>query len=182
MDGEQLERAVHAAVNDARTARDYETVAYDPDLQPVARYHSSRMASGGELFHEAPDGEELSDRLAKFGYDLRAKSTGQRFCHGCCADLRCLLTPQFCPECGSTLYDVDTGPATAGENLALQESTVLHGAIEDERSTAVAVVEGWLDSPDHRKNLLDARFDREAIGTVVDSGATVAIYITQVLS
>lgn len=182
METDRLEREIHAAVNDVRTDRDRGTVAYDPDLRPVARYHSSRMGNGGELFHEAPDGEQLRDRLAKFGYDLRAKTAGQRFCHECGADVRILSIPKFCPGCGAILDDAESGSAKAGENLARQVSALPPGGTGDEQLTAIDIVEGWLDSPEHRENLLNPAFDREAIGVVLDRDASLSFYVTQVLS
>lgn len=42
------------------------------------------------------------------------------------------------------------------------------------------VVESWLDSPGHRRNLLDDRFSREGIGiAVAEDGSRVQVYATQ---
>lgn len=182
MDRVRLERSVHAAVNDTRERHGCRCVAYDSDLRPVARYHSRRMATEGELFHEAPDGESLSDRLDRFDYDLIAKATGQRFCHECSSDLRRFASPAYCPACGTATLDSTPESTRAGENLAVKRY-VPRPVGTDEETAATAVVDGWLESPGHRDNLLEPSFEREAIGVVVtNENRSVCVYVTQVLS
>ncbi|MEZ3118140.1 CAP domain-containing protein [Halobaculum sp. MBLA0147] len=182
MDRTRLERRVHAAVNETRERHGRRGVAYDPDLRPVARYHSRRMVAKGELFHEAPDGEDLSERLDMFDYDLIAKGTGQRFCHDCSSDLRRFAAPAYCPACGTATLDSTLESTRAGENLAVKRY-VPRPVGTDEETAATAVVDGWLESPGHRDNLLEPSFEREAIGVVVtDERQRVCVYVTQVLS
>lgn len=182
MDRTQLESRVHVAVNETRERHGRRNVAYDPDLRPIARYHSGRMATEGELFHEAPDGEDLSDRLDTFDYDQIAKATGQRFCHECSGDLRRFSAPAYCPACGAATLDSTVESTRAGENLAVKQY-VPRPVGTDEATAADAVVTGWLRSPGHRDNLLEPSFEREAIGVVVtDEHRGVSVYVTQVLS
>ena len=42
---------------------------------------------------------------------------------------------------------------------------------------AQSTVDGWMDSEDHRKNILTEKFDREGIGVVISDDDKV--YITQ---
>jgi uncharacterized protein YkwD len=42
---------------------------------------------------------------------------------------------------------------------------------------ASQVVDGWINSPGHRENILNARYDREGIGIAVSSDGKV--YVTQ---
>jgi uncharacterized protein YkwD len=42
---------------------------------------------------------------------------------------------------------------------------------------ASQVVNGWMNSPGHRENILNARYDREGIGIAVSSDGKV--YVTQ---
>ncbi len=137
------------------------------------------MARAGEIFHEAPDGEGLADRLDKHDYPHRSKASGQRFCHECGADLRWLAEPQHCTECGAPLSSDIVRSAASGENLAYRG---YFGHLRDEpgiERLAEQIVQGWLDSPGHRENLLNDRFDREAIGVVVDRSEGLELYITQ---
>jgi len=180
MNVDGLEALIHDRTNAARRQHGESSVAYDPALRPIARYHSHRQANAGRIFHEAPDGETLSDRLEKHGYDVRSKATGQRFCQGCGADLRHLASPRHCSDCGAELSPRNAAAAAAGENLAYRGA---FGRSEDDPETVASeIVAGWLDSPEHRENLLDERFDREAIGIAVVRDAGVELYVTQVFS
>lgn len=181
MDVEELEGAIHGRTNAARIARDRTPLAHDPDLRPVARYHSRRMATAGRIFHEAPDGETLGDRLEKLRYDLHGKTAGQPFCHECGSDLRALSTPRYCGACGTPTLNAARRGGAAGENLAHWcRVTDAGSATVDE--VAIATVEGWLDSPGHRENLLNERFGREAVGVVIRRERGLEVYVTQVFS
>lgn len=63
--------------------------------------------------------------------------------------------------------------AQAGENIAMREPTP--GASAE--SIADAIVDGWMDSPGHRENLLRERFETEGIGVYVAPDGT--LYATQ---
>lgn len=183
VDADALEERLLEAVNRARQTRGVSALASDPDLRQLAAYHSARMARERDLFHVAPDGETLADRADRFGYDPAAKAAGQSFCHDCGADLRAFVRPQHCPECGAATVRDDGGAGRLGENLASRCATA-GGRRTDEGRIATAIVDGWLDSPDHRENLLDDRFDRQAIGVAVVRSAddSQLTYVTQNLS
>lgn len=63
-----IERLVHRFVVERRGGG---SMRYDAGLARVARYHSDDMARAGAIFHTAPDGETLRDRLSRFGADCR---------------------------------------------------------------------------------------------------------------
>jgi uncharacterized protein YkwD len=183
LDDRRVERRVHEVANRVRRTRGVTAVAYDPDLQPIVRYHSERMAAEGDIFHEAPDGETLRDRTERFGYDPVAKATGQAFCHACGTDLRAFARPHYCPFCGTGLSRDRRRRGVLGENVAYHRYGRDSIAGTDEGRVATSVVNGWLDSPDHRANLLDERFDRHAVGvTVTAVDGAVHVYVTQQLS
>lgn len=62
---------------------------------------------------------------------------------------------------------------SVGENIALRQPGPTAGADD----IADRVVEGWMDSPGHRENLLRDRFEAEGIGVFCDPDRTV--YVTQ---
>ncbi|WP_254546252.1 CAP domain-containing protein [Halomarina pelagica] len=66
--------------------------------------------------------------------------------------------------------------ATAGENLFYVRFSA---ATLDEAEIARRAVEGWLDSPPHRRNLLAEFWRREGIGVAVDGGLPATVYVTQ---
>ncbi|MFC7156285.1 CAP domain-containing protein [Halomarina halobia] len=66
--------------------------------------------------------------------------------------------------------------ATGGENLfyvGFAPSSL------DEDAIARRAVEGWLESPGHRRNLLAEFWRREGIGVAVAEGVPVTVYVTQ---
>lgn len=179
MNPRDLEARIHERTNEARRRRNLPSLAYDPDLRVIAQYHSQRMARAGRIFHEAPDGEGLSDRFKKHEYPLRSKAAGQRFCHGCGTDLRRFENPKHCPDCGVALTDRRQRSATSGENLAYQGYIGKIRSDPEIDDISRTVVEGWLDSPGHRENLLREAFDREGIGVAVQRGNGVEVFVTQ---
>lgn len=187
IDALRLETRVYEVANRERHQRGYLPLAWDPDLVPMARYHSRRMSDIDELYHVSPDGEGLRDRAELFNYDVVAKASGQAFCHECGADLRTYQAPAHCPECSArTPY---RGPTTRaggalGENVAFHRYGTSRLPNTDEGIVANSTVNGWLNSPEHRENLLAERFERMAIGVdvVTESDGSTRIYITQNLS
>lgn len=71
----------------------------------------------------------------------------------------------------------DGGYATGGENLF--KMTFARGSFT-ETEIAERTVEGWLESPGHRENLLAPHWRREGVGVVVTADAgRVEVYVTQ---
>lgn len=62
---------------------------------------------------------------------------------------------------------------SSGENIALEPVDVTASADE----TAHSIVEGWMNSPGHRENILRGRFDEEGLGVYIDPSGS--IYATQ---
>lgn len=62
---------------------------------------------------------------------------------------------------------------SVGENIARRHPLPTASATD----IAAAVVDGWMDSPGHRENLLRARFEAEGLGVFVDTDG--AVYATQ---
>lgn len=67
----------------------------------------------------------------------------------------------------------DHDDRSVGENIAYRQPTPT--AAVDE--IASSVVDGWMDSPGHRENILRERFEKEGIGVYIDSDGTA--YATQ---
>ena len=73
-----------------------------------------------------------------------------------------------------------------GENIAqyyLYSSATYLAGVEIRRNyytlnkLAAEIVDGWMNSPGHRENILNTRYDRAGIGVAVD--AEEAVYATQ---
>ncbi len=122
----------------------------------MTRYHSEDMGKREYFNHVSPEGETFADRYSMFGYKCSRKV-------------------------GTTIY-------MGGENL-LQNSVydyysyneetgaVLEYHMVDMEELARSTVQGWMESPEHRKNVLFPHFQREAIGIyITDDGK---VYYTQ---
>jgi len=75
-----LETALHEAVNAERAARHLTLLVRRPELDAVARAHSSDMAQRRYLSHVTPEGVDPVDRLhgaGVSGFSLAAENAGQ---------------------------------------------------------------------------------------------------------
>lgn len=72
--------------------------------------------------------------------------------------------------------EADNGTLTGGENIWMMETDTAPSAEE----IADRAVESWLESPDHRENLLLEYWDDMGIGVyILDTGTQIKIYVTQ---
>jgi uncharacterized protein YkwD len=136
------ERAIAAAINRERTARDLDPVAYRSGLAGVARNHSSDMIARDYYAHESPDGETPFDRVE----------------------------------------DSAVSCSSVGENIAASWWQRVFESADGERTRhttpeelADGLVEQWLDSPEHRENLLDPDWERTGVGVAVTAEGEVLV-------
>ncbi|ADB59508.1 SCP-like extracellular [Haloterrigena turkmenica DSM 5511] len=148
IDRAALERYVHEAVNEERTARGLEPLEFDTELRDIARAHSEDMAERGYFAHVDPEGNDVTDRYEQAGY-----------------------------ECNANGY-------TGGENLAQTwyDTPVVNDdgetvRYETEQELADGIVTQWMNSPDHRENLLATQWENEGIGVYVTDDNRV--FVTQ---
>ncbi|MBN2028410.1 MAG: CAP domain-containing protein [Actinobacteria bacterium] len=146
---------IHALINAERAANGLEPLQWDQALASIAYGHSGDMAARDYFDHLSPEGDDFADRYEEAGYDLET-------------------------QVGNTVY-------VGGENLLLtnvvrsytyeQESgEVLEYAYSNLEEIASEAVKGWMESPDHRENILTP-FTREGIGIYVTPDGE--IYITE---
>lgn len=70
----------------------------------------------------------------------------------------------------------ERGYVTSGENLFKTEFSGIQYSDED---IATMTVEGWMDSPGHRENLLQGHWAKEGIDVLIVDGSSIAVYVTQ---
>jgi uncharacterized protein YkwD len=147
----RVERRTHELVNEERRDQGLDALSLDHELSRVARGHSEDMSDREYFAHVSPEGEDFADRYAAAGYDCRVP--------------------------------VSEGYATGGENVA---KTYFMAPLEDgERhrdaaDVARGIVDGWMDSPDHRENILRSCWRCEGIGvSATDEDGRLAVYATQ---
>lgn len=151
-----IEQQVHQLTNEQRIAYNLRPLATDDVLVDIARAHSQDMADREYFEHVTPDGVTPADRGFAQNYHCRKDYPGY-YTEGIAENL--YMTDRFHSV---TTYN--------GVPTAYQWMTEL--------DIAEATVQGWMDSPGHRKNILTETYDREGIGVVLDS-ETLKIYVTQ---
>ncbi|GAA0474529.1 CAP domain-containing protein [Halococcus dombrowskii] len=155
LNGTELEYLVHRNVNEERAERGKSNLSFDTDLRPVARYHSTDMANRSYFSHVGPDGETLADRYQRFDYQCRVKTGTLRYATGG----------------ENILYTYYDAP------VSMDNRTVQYDSQEE---LARGIVNGWMNSTSHRKNLLKPYWENEAIGVHIEQidGRT-RVYATQ---
>ncbi|MDY6795509.1 MAG: CAP domain-containing protein [Actinomycetota bacterium] len=150
-----LATMIHGLINDERVNRGLQVLQWDQDLAQIALFHSRDMAERGYFDHVSPAGKDFSDRYRDHGYNLETRVGDQVFMGG-----ENLFQNNVIE---SYIFDQATQ-----ENLEYE--------FNDLEEIARSTVEGWMDSPGHRENILTP-FSREGIGIYVsDDGA---VYITE---
>ena len=113
------------------------------------------MASRDFFSHDNPEGLDPSDRGQKAGYDCR-KDYGSYFTYGLAENIH-----------QGWLFDsfqTVSGRITSYDWFSLEE-------------LARNAVNGWMNSPGHRQNILDSSYDRAGMGVAVaDDGK---VFFTQ---
>ena len=153
-DTADLAARIHREVNRARRRHGLSTLLWNAAPAAIALGHSRDMAARGYFAHDTPEGDGFGRRYARAGFQCRVP-----------LDERTLLT--------------------GAENLALVwrwEGVRRWSDGREEKlgargpdALAARTVQGWLDSPLHRANLLRPEWLTEGIGVVVTADGRVIV-------
>jgi len=150
----RVEEHVHSIINNVRRNNSVPTLLYDDNLAYIARQHSKNMAVNGYVGHVQPDGTTRADRYDAGNYDCRVETTD--------------------------------GYLTGGENVAKMYAFTqvdVNGQsrfADEDREVAQLIVDLWMASPGHRKNLLREEWNRQGIGVwIVYEADRAIVYATQ---
>ena len=130
-------------------------LGWDSDLAAIARSHSADMAGQNFFSHTNLRGQSPTDRGSSVGYDCR-KDYGSYYTYGLAENIA------YSSLYGS--YRTRAGEIVSKDYYEIEELAEL-------------VVDGWMDSPGHRENILKDSYDVQGIGVAVD--ANEQVYITQ---
>jgi uncharacterized protein YkwD len=150
-----LEERVHDLVNVARGADGLGTLDLEPRLSVIARRHSQDMAANSYFEHVNLQGQSPTDRGDAAGYTCR-KDYGSYYTIGIAENLF-----------QNNLYDSIT--YMNGNPISYDWNSI--------EKIAGSSVDGWMESPGHRQNILTPTFDREGIGVAI--AADDRVYITE---
>ena len=155
-----IARRTHARVNEARVRQGFGALAWSDSLARLARVHSDDMARRAFFAHDNPDGENVNARATRLGLSCRIEQ-GRSIYTGFGENL--FVTPRY----------------TSAYRITENGRTTTRYAWKAPESLPGAAVNGWLNSPGHRRNLLSPVFRRE--GLAASLAADGQIYFTQVL-
>lgn len=157
----EVEKKIHSVVNRERLKVNLNALAWNDQAAVIARAHSEDMAKRGFYGHLNPEKEDPSARAARHGW---TKSKGNSFS----ADPRVSGLAENIGRLGR--YHSFRREVRDGKVLRV----IFRWYTPDQM--AEQVVKGWLNSPSHRKNLLDPDIELEGIGLGVRREH---IYVTQ---
>jgi len=153
LDFSALEKRIHDLINKERQKHGLSTIRWDDALKRIAIKHSADMAKRNYFSHTSPEGHDFSYRYIKSGY-------------------ACSITIE------NRIYK---GAENLFQNNLYTSVTTVNGVKDYDWNTleeiAESTVEGWMNSPGHRKNILTPVWLREGIG--VSIAPDDKVYITQ---
>jgi uncharacterized protein YkwD len=145
-EGYAIEQKIHSLINVERQKNGLKALEADANLTEIARRHSQDMVENEYLEHTNLKGEGPAQRAMNAGY----------YCYKDYGN-------------GSVLGSI-------GENIGLAytfDTIYYANGIETNRdwyssdNVAEMVVEGWMNSQGHRKNILTDTFEKEGIGVAI---------------
>lgn len=151
----ELEQKIHFLINQQRQSHGISMLAWDDRLSNIARIHSNDMSTRGYFSHDTPEGLDPTGRGAKYGVKCE-KTVGNLIYSGIAENIF-----------QNNLYDrvwYTNGIPTSYEWNNMDD-------------LAQTTVSGWMDSSDHRQNILTQIYDRAGIGVAISPDDKV--YITQ---
>ena len=157
-DAESLAEKVHDQVNKMREQENLSSLGWNNHLARIAVGHSKHMSDDDFFAHDSPDGRTPSDRAEEDGFDCVIElDRGRRL------------------GIGENLYMSYTFSSSTTTIMNGEESISFDWKSEDQ--LAEEVVEGWMNSPGHRRNLLRPDFREQGIGIIINDDNQV--YVTQ---
>ncbi|WEL17042.1 putative protein with SCP/PR1 domains [Halorhabdus sp. SVX81] len=152
----QIESQVHQFINEERSERGLASLSFNDALQEIARYHSQDMAERRYFAHTAPDGEDMGARYSRFDFQCEVQISDRQYATGA--------------ENIAYTY-ADTNVVTDGGTVNYNRN---------ETRIAQGLVDGWMNSPGHRANILKSYWQSEGIGiAITETDEGIRVYATQ---
>ncbi|WP_128478600.1 CAP domain-containing protein [Halorussus pelagicus] len=152
----QIEYLVHEEINERRQDRGLQPLKFNPHLRNIARNHSRDMGEQGYFSHTSPDGDSMEDRYEEYGYMCEVPMSGNRYATGA--------------ENIAYTY--------ANENVLRDNGESVY--YSNEKELARGLVNQWMNSTGHRKNILRDYWQKEGIGVyIIEVDGKTRVYATQ---
>jgi uncharacterized protein YkwD len=137
----KLEKKIHALVNAERVKHGLKPFKYSEKLSTIARSHSRDMAEKDYTDHIDKEGLNPSDRAKKAGYNIiKKKKGGQR---------------------------IGVGENIHESYMQKEENGVITPVLPPVDEAAKRAVDGWMNSPGHRANILNPDYTFAGIGVAI---------------
>ncbi|MDI1231197.1 MAG: CAP domain-containing protein [Methylobacter sp.] len=154
-----LERQIHQQINRVRQNHGLSQLDRDEQLADIARKHSSDMASYHFFSHTNLQGEDPVERAKNLGWNKKKQYAPNAWAIGPSENIFM-----------NHLYDK---VVTTTQNGVMVKKEYLWKTQEE---IVQSTVQGWMESPPHRKNILSPKYDQQGIGVAI-SGSE--IYVTE---
>jgi uncharacterized protein YkwD len=144
-----LEAKIHILVNRERVKEGVPSLAYSAKLSAIARAHSTDMAVRDFTGHVNPDGLDPSDRAKKAGFNIiKRKKNSIR------------------TGVGENIYEHQAYMTGDGKETPYLDTV---------ENVAKKAVIGWMNSPGHRKNILNPDYESAGVGVAVSKDKKVKV-------
>ena len=138
-----LEKQIHTLINKERQKQGLRQLEWDDALAGIGRKHSQDMARRNYFDHYSPEGHDFSYRYQQEGYQCAIRSN----------------------------RTIHMGAENIAQNNLYDSVTTVNGnAFYDwnsQEKIGETTVQGWMDSPGHRKNILTPYWRHEGIGVII---------------
>jgi uncharacterized protein YkwD len=138
---QKLEKKIHALVNTERIKHGLKPFKYSSKLSAIARAHSRDMAGKNYTDHIDKDGLNPSDRAKKAGYNIIKKMKGGK--------------------------RIGVGENIHESYMEKSENGVITPFLPRVDEAAKRAVDGWMNSPGHRANILNPDYTFAGIGVAI---------------
>lgn len=150
IDISEMERQIHRLINRERQNHGLTPLAWDEQLTRIARSHSQDMASHRYFSHTNRQGEDAAVRSKNLGWNKKKQIGPTTWLTGLAENIFL-----------NHLYDKMVKTIRDGVVVNMEYTWNPPDQI------ALSTVQGWMDSPSHRKNILSPLYDRQGIGVAI---------------
>jgi uncharacterized protein YkwD len=155
----QLERRIHQEVNRERQKYGLGPLEQDEKLTEIARNHSQDMARYNFFSHINPRHEDPTARGKRQGWNEKKQIGPRTWKTGLAENI--FLNSLY----NKILTTRQNGVTVSREYLW-----------NNPEQLAQTTVQGWMDSPAHRRNILSPQIDRQGIGVAISGND---VYVTE---
>lgn len=154
-----IAQSMHKAINAERANEGLEPLDWSGELADIAQEHSQDMAERGFFSHENPDGESPSDRGTAYGFTCEQPTNGG-----------------YRTGIGENIFNAALYSSKQTRRDASGETITYNWNAPE--ALVETVVDGWMESPGHRRNILTPDYESQGLGLALDTDDD-RLFVTQ---